>query len=76
MVLHTAPMTTSWMCFIECRIAVAVWEEANSGLSPRVCSEVNVPGKITKPANRILGKVRCVNWCFVTYNILPCEETD
>jgi hypothetical protein len=31
-----------------------VWEEATSGLSPRVCSDVKVPGNITKPARRIL----------------------
>jgi hypothetical protein len=45
------------MCFMEWRIAVAVWEEATSGLSPSVCSDVKVPGKITKPASRILGVV-------------------
>jgi hypothetical protein len=36
-------------------MAVAVVESATLGLLPSVCSEVKVPGKITKPARRTLG---------------------
>jgi hypothetical protein len=62
---HTPAITKSCTCLILCRISKAVCEAFS--LSD-VLSEVNVPGKMTKPANRIQVKnearmVRGVGWC-------------
>jgi len=50
---HTPAITRSCTCLILCRISEAVCEAFS--LSD-VLSEVNVPGKITKPAKRIQVK--------------------
>lgn len=53
---QTPAMTSNETCFTECKIVVAASEEEMVGLLERDCREVNVPGKIMKPASRIQVK--------------------